>query len=134
MAISQLRLVKMILNRFFPWEPPSKYSPRHWEIDRDTPEPMNNLRPKMPSVKGIGTLRTLMMVQMPDVISAADTAYCSRAGQNGKRPQTVNLMTTSGGVINPPTMAKACCSPIMRAMKRGIGSSSRDKDQCRVRC
>jgi hypothetical protein len=30
---------------------------------------------------------------------------------------------TSGGVIKPPTMAKACCKPIMAERRNGSGSS-----------
>ena len=29
----------------------------------------------------------------------------------------------TGGVINPPTIANACCNPIIIARKIGIGSS-----------
>jgi hypothetical protein len=63
-----------------------------------------------------------MIEQIPEVIKAAEIAYCSRAGQKGN-PHTVKRKTTKGGVIKPPTMAKQCCNPMTKAKKIGISSS-----------
>jgi hypothetical protein len=79
---------------------------------------------------------TLKIVQIPLVINAAETAYVSKSGQPGKS-HTVKRKMTSGGVINPPTIAKQCCNPIINAKKYGIFSSvymEESWDEIRVLC
>lgn len=70
----------------------------------------------------MGNCVTLIRLQIPEVIRAAEMAYCSNLGQKGE-PQIAKRKTTRGGVIKPPTIAKACCSPMTRAKRKGIGSS-----------
>lgn len=77
----------------------------------------------------MGNLDRLIKLQRPEVINAAEMAYCSNGGQKGK-PQTAKRKTTSGGVIRPPTMAKACWRPIIRAKKIGMGSSAETERYC----
>lgn len=87
-----------------------------------SPDPTKRGRLNNWRVKGISSLETLIKVQIPEVMSAAEIAYCSKGGQKGN-PQTENRKTTRGGVIKPPTMAKQCCKPMSMARKIGIGSS-----------
>jgi hypothetical protein len=72
-----------------------------------TPLPRYIAFPKILSENGIRSLEMLIREQMPLVIRAELIAYCWRSGQKGK-PQMVNLKITKGGVMRPPTMAKAC--------------------------
>ena len=53
----------------------------------------------------------------------------TNSGQNpSAKPQTVNLKTTRGGVINPPTIQKQCCKPINKDIKIGSFSSVQIND------
>ena len=91
-------------------------------ITLSTPDPMYILRPKMPSVKGKGMRMMLMMEQIPLVMSAAAMAYCC---ESTSVKAMVKRKTTNGGVMRPPTMAKACCSPMSADRNTGRGSSKK---------
>ncbi len=68
----------------------------------------------------MGVLDRLIQELIPLQMRAAETTYCWVATSV---KLTENLKITSGGVIKPPTMANACCNPIMAARRSGRGSS-----------
>ena len=65
-----------------------------------------------------------MKLQIPLVMRVAEMAYCCVAVS---AKLTVKRKITYGGVINPPTMANACCNPMRAARRSGSGSSADEK-------
>ena len=70
-----------------------------------TPLPRKSFRPNIFSENGIGNWKMLMRDVIPEVISAAATAYCW-SSVSWKSIEYLNM--TRGGVMSPPIIAKAC--------------------------